>query len=151
VQAFYTPEDKQTAIQVQTLKQSDELINELLEADTYVIGAPMYNFSVPAVLKAYLDLVIRAGKTFSYDNGAPLGLLKNKRLIVITSSGGDYSVEPMKNFDFLEPYLRSVFGFLGVRDVHVFTAPGRDPQTVAAASAIVKKQIDEILSLNVVA
>jgi FMN-dependent NADH-azoreductase len=149
VGAFYTPADKQSDAQRATLAVSDQLVSELFAADTYVFGVPMYNFSVPGVFKLYIDQIVRAGQTFSYEGGYPQGLLKGKRLIVVTASGVDYSVPPMKELNFLEPYLRSIFGFLGVRDIEFVTISGRDPESVAAASEMAKKQIDKILSAEV--
>lgn len=108
VGAYYTAPDQLTAQQKTTLAKSDELIKELVEADTYVFGVPMYNFSVPAVFKAYVDLIVRVGQTFVFEEGRPKGLLQNKSLIVITSSGADYSEAPWKAMDFVEPYLRAI-------------------------------------------
>lgn len=145
VGAFYTPEDKQSQEQKKVLKQSDDLLWELFEADMYVFGVPMYNFSVPAVFKAYIDLIARAGKTFSYENGQPKGLLVDKKLVVITASGGDYSSEPLKNYDFVEPYIRAVFGFIGVTDTTFIKAHGSNPETVAATSETAISLVDQFL------
>ncbi|CAM6003211.1 unnamed protein product [Sphagnum balticum] len=146
VGAYFTPEDKQTDRQKQALAKSNLLVDEILSADTIVIGTPMYNFIVPAVFKAYLDLVIRAGKTFSYESGTPKGLLGGKKLIIISSSGGDYSQPPMKSYDFVEPYLRAIFGFLGITDITYLTAPGRDPETIAKTSKAVQEEIKKLLA-----
>jgi FMN-dependent NADH-azoreductase len=148
VGAYYTPVEKLTAHQKSVLAKSDELVQELLDADTFVFGIPMYNFSVPAVFKAYIDLVVRAGKTFSLVDGVPKGLLQNKQLIVVTSSGADYSVPPMNGLDFLEPYLRAVFGFVGVTNVKVITAPGRDPATIAASSKRAQEQLNDLVQVH---
>ena len=96
---------------------SDQLIAELREADTIVIGAPMYNFSVPTVLRAWFDHVLRAGETFRYSAAGPEGLLTGKRVIVIESRGGLYSEGPAQAIDFQEPYLRQLLGFVGLTDV----------------------------------
>jgi len=96
---------------------SNELIAELRNADTIVIGAPMYNFSISTGLRAWFDYVLRAGETFSYSAAGPLGLLKGKRVIVIESRGGLYSEGPAKAIDFQEPYLRQLLGFMGLTDV----------------------------------
>jgi len=85
----------------------------------------MHNFSVPAVLRLWLDQVVRAGKTFAYVNGAPTGLLKNKKAHFITASGGVYEPgSPMAAFDFVQPYLRTIFGFMGITDTSFHTAGG---------------------------
>jgi FMN-dependent NADH-azoreductase len=145
VQAFYTPSEKLTSEQTKLLQQSDQLISELIAADVYVFGIPMYNFSVPAVFKAYIDLVGRAGKTFSYEGGRPKGLLANKRLFVITASGGDYSSEPMKSIDFVEPYVRAIMNLMGVTDITFIKAHGSNPETIAATSEAARRSIDQLL------
>ena len=127
--AMNTPPENLTAAQKLLLALPDELAKELIEADTYVFGAPMYNFSIPANFKAYIDAIVRPGLTFSFEGGAPKGLLTNKKAIVVTASGGDYSQPPMKNMDHLEPYLRSIFGFIGITDVKFVKAHGHDPAT----------------------
>jgi FMN-dependent NADH-azoreductase len=96
---------------------SDALIAELREADTIVIGAPMYNFGVTTGLRSWFDYVLRAGETFSYSSAGPKGLLAGKRVIVIESRGGLYSEGPGNAFDFQEPYLRHLLGFIGLTDV----------------------------------
>jgi FMN-dependent NADH-azoreductase len=93
---------------------SDELIAELRAADTIVIGAPMYNFSIPTCLRAWFDYVLRAGETFSYSEAGPQGLLGGKRVIVIVSRGGLYSEGPARAMDFQEPYLRQLLRFVGI-------------------------------------
>jgi len=142
VGAFYTPGDKLTAEQKKLLEQSDQLTQELAEADEYLFGVPMYNFSVPAVFKAYIDLVGRVGKTFSYEGGIPKGLLVNKKLIVVTASGGDYSSGPAKSMDFVEPYVRAIMNFMGVTDITFIKAHGSNADAVAASSAEAKESID---------
>jgi FMN-dependent NADH-azoreductase len=96
---------------------SDQLIAELRTADTIVIGAPMYNFSIPTGLRAWFDYVLRPGETFSYSEAGPRGLLGGKRVIVIESRGGLYSEGPAQAIDFQEPYLRHLLGFMGLADV----------------------------------
>ena len=96
---------------------SDRLIAELRAADIVVIGAPMYNFSVPTTLRAWFDHVLRAGETFSYSEAGPKGLLEGKRVIVVESRGGLYSEGPAVSLDFQEPYLRQLLGFIGLTDV----------------------------------
>jgi FMN-dependent NADH-azoreductase len=96
---------------------SGELIAELRAADTVVIGAPMYNFSIPSGLRAWFDYVLRPGVTFSYSEAGPQGLLTGKRVIVIESRGGLYSEGPAQAMDFQEPYLRTLLGFIGLADV----------------------------------
>jgi FMN-dependent NADH-azoreductase len=95
---------------------SDELIAELRAADTIVIGAPMYNFSIPTTLRSWFDHVLRAGETFSYSEAGPKGLLSGKKVIVVESRGGLYSEGPAQAIDFQEPYLRQLLGFVGLAD-----------------------------------
>ena len=122
---------------------SDLLISELRAADTVVIAAPMYNFSVPTSLRSWFDFVLRAGETFKYSEAGPEGLLKGKKVIVLTSRGGLYSEGPGAAADFQEPYLRHLLGFVGITDVTFIHAEkiGYGPEARAAAIASAKGQI----------
>jgi FMN-dependent NADH-azoreductase len=122
---------------------SDELIAELRAADTIVIGAPMYNFSVPTSLRAWFDHVLRAGETFSYSEAGPKGLLGGRRVIVIESRGGLYSEGPAGAVDFQEPYLRHLLGFVGITDVTFVHAEkiGYGPDARIAALSQAKARI----------
>jgi len=122
---------------------SDELIAELRDADTVVIGAPMYNFGITTGLRAWFDHVLRAGETFSYSEAGPKGLLSGKRAIVIESRGGMYSEGPASVVDFQEPYLRHLLGFIGITDVTFVHAEkiGYGPEARAAALAGAKARI----------
>jgi FMN-dependent NADH-azoreductase len=125
VAAVFTPEEVRTPAQREVVSTSDRLIEELNVADEYVFGLPMHNFGVPAVLKLWLDQIVRVGKTFAVVNGAPEGLLKNKQAQFLIAAGGTYDPgTPMGPFNFVEPYLRTVFGFLGVTDTKFLTAGG---------------------------
>ena len=120
----YTPPDQHTAEHKAALKVSDDLIGELESADHILITAPMYNFAIPAVLKAWIDHIVRIGKTFSNTNGAYAGLLKNKKATVILSSGGAYAGTPAEGYDQETPYLRNILGFIGITDVTFVRAGG---------------------------
>lgn len=96
---------------------SDALIAELFAADVVVIGAPMYNFGMPSPLKAWFDHVLRAGATFRYGETGPVGLVTDKRAIVVETRGGLYSEGPLAFLDAQEPHLRAVLGFIGITDV----------------------------------
>jgi FMN-dependent NADH-azoreductase len=122
---------------------SDKLIAEVRAADTIVIGAPMYNFSIPTGLRAWFDYVLRAGETFSYSEAGPQGLLAGKRVIVIESRGGLYSKGPAKAIDFQEPYLRTLLGFIGLGDVTFFHAEkiGFGPEAREAALSAAKQAL----------
>src|SRR5258706_13709173 len=121
----HTPEASLPPSQQEVLAVSNQLIAELESADEYVIGVAMHNFSIPAVLKLWIDQVARVGKTFSYANGTPAGLLRNKKVTFFIASGGVYDQgTPMAVMNFVEPYLRSLFGFIGVTDVTFINASG---------------------------
>lgn len=119
VNANFTPEDARTPTQAAKLDLSNELIAELKAADTLVIGVPIYNFGVPAALKAWIDQVARARVTFKYTEQGPVGLLEGKRAIVVIASGG---TESGSEVDFATNYVRHVLGFIGIKDVEVVTA-----------------------------
>jgi FMN-dependent NADH-azoreductase len=125
VGAMYTPEASLTADQRNLLALSDTLIAELFTADEYVLGVPMHNFSIPSTLKLWIDQIARVNKTFSYATGTPVGLLTGKRATLIIASGGIYDAGTvMASYNYVEPYLRTVFGFLGVQDITVLAAGG---------------------------
>lgn len=125
IAAAYTPESARTAEQRAALAASDTLTSELQAADEYVLGVPMHNFSIPGTLKLWIDQVARSGKTFTYAGGAPAGLLRDKSATLILTSGGNYEPgTPAAAMDFVEPYLRSVFGFMGVTDLRIVRAGG---------------------------
>jgi FMN-dependent NADH-azoreductase len=100
------------------------LIEEFLAADIVVIGAPMYNFSVPSQLKAWIDRVAVPGKTFRYTENGPHGLATGKKIFVASARGGIYSEGPAAAADFQEPFLRQVFAFFGIEDVTFIRAEG---------------------------
>ena len=123
--AAYTPKGSLTPRQREVLALSDELIAELKAADEFVIGVPMHNFSIPGGLKLWIDQVARVGETFSYENGAPAGLLHNKKATFLVASGGVYDQgTPGFQLNFVEPYLRSLFAFIGVRETAFISASG---------------------------
>src|SRR6266404_448928 len=123
--AAHSPEAGLTPRQQEVLAISNELIGELHAADEYVIGVPMHNFSIPSVLKLWIDQIVRAGKTFSYEGGTPAGLLLQKKATFLVASGGVYDQgTPMAAMNFAEPYLRSIFAFIGVTDTSFINAGG---------------------------
>jgi len=125
VGAAYAPEEARTPQQKNLLAFSDSLLAELERADEYVFGVPMHNFGVPSVLKLWIDQIVRAGRTFSYTDGVPKGLLTDKKATFIIATGGIYDAQTqMASFNFVEPYLRSVFAFLGVTNAAFLTAGG---------------------------
>ena len=143
VAAAFTPENSRTPEQRGALAISDLLISELQNADEYVIGVPMHNFSIPSTLKMWIDQVMRAGKTFSYGSGGPKGLLSGKKATLLMASGGVYKHgSAVASLNFVTPYLRTVFGFMGITDVNFIAAEGTsklmagnvDPQAFLAPS-----------------
>ncbi|MFA5117285.1 MAG: NAD(P)H-dependent oxidoreductase [Candidatus Omnitrophota bacterium] len=125
----------------------DEIINHIerfMSADAYLISSPMWNFSIPYTLKQYIDIILQPRYLFRYTSTGVEGLVKNKKMAVITSRGGDYS-EAMKSADFQEPYLRFVFGFVGIKDVVFINAQPMDmgepleAQKISAAQEAAKK------------
>ena len=141
--AAYTPENARSQEQREALAISDALIAELQNADEYVIGVPMHNFSIPSTLKLWIDQVSRAGKTFSYGADGAKGLLTGKKATLLVATGGVYEHgTAMASLNFVTPYLRALFGFLGVTDVTIIAAEGTsqlmsgkvDPQTFIAPS-----------------
>ena len=121
VGAFYTPEESRSDTQKEVIAVSDKLVAEIQAADVVVIGAPMYNFSVPSTLKAWVDLIARVGVTFKYTESGPVGLLTGKKAYVVVATGGVPVNSPA---DFATPYLKQVLGFVGISDVEVIDASG---------------------------
>lgn len=123
VAAAFTQEASRNAAQRATLALSDTLVDELHAADIVVIGTPIYNFAPPAALKAWIDLVARAGRTFRYTDQGPVGLVEDTRAIVAIASGG---TRIGSEIDFASGYLRHVLGFIGIRDVALVTRDTAD-------------------------
>ena len=122
--AFSAP-DQLTDDHKSALAISDTLISELLEADEIVMGTPMYNFTVPAVVKAWIDHVVRAGKTFNYGSSGPEGLAKGRKMLVTVASGGSYDKgSGMEAYNYETPYLRQILGFIGITDLTFVHAGG---------------------------
>jgi FMN-dependent NADH-azoreductase len=134
--AFFTPAAQRNAEQAYAVKTSDTLVDELLAADTIVIGAPMYNFSITSGLKAWIDHIARAGRTFQYGANGPEGLVTGKKVYVVVASGGVYSEGPAAAYDHVTTYLRAALGFLGMTDVTFVVAEG-----VAMGEAAVDKAL----------
>ena len=120
----WLPPENRSPAQARALAVADVLIDELVAADVIVLAVPMHNFGVPSTLKAWIDHVVLPGRTFSYSEKGPQGLLKNKKAVLVVARGGVYSDGPMQQFDFQEPYLRKVLGFIGITDVNVVRVEG---------------------------
>jgi FMN-dependent NADH-azoreductase len=120
ISSMFTPPNARTEQQTQSLRVSDEIANEVKEADILVLGVPVYNLSIPASLKAWIDMMVRAGLTFKYEaNGRPVGLLKDLKTYVVITSGG---VSLDSSMDFVSGYLRSILGFVGITNIQFIDA-----------------------------
>jgi FMN-dependent NADH-azoreductase len=132
-----TPEEQRSEHQTSELKLSDALIEEFLAADALIIGAPLYNFTIPSGLKAWIDRVAVAGKTFKYTSEGPVGLAGDKKVVIVATSGGKYADTPVDAAHV--GHLKTVLGFLGIKDVTVVRAAGlnmgADSRAEALASA----------------
>lgn len=139
VGAFFTPEAELTAEHKHQLQLSDQLVDELIAADVVALGIPMWNLGVPASFKAWVDLIVRAGRTFNFTAKGVVSLLPpGKKVYVFTARGGAYAEgTPSKAFDQQEPYLRMLFGFLGVTNLTFIHADNqsREPEVAAAGMA----------------
>ena len=143
IAAAFTPETTRSEAQIATLKLSDTYIAELKEADVIVLGSPMYNWSIPSALKAYIDQIVRVNKTFTFNradvHNPYTGLLENKALFLLLSRGesgygkGDYN----EHMDFQSHYLKTVFNIMGISNIHVITING-----VSYGPEKLKKSID---------
>jgi len=150
ITGFYTPAEQMTeALRIATAT-SDTLIAELLAADALLIATPMYNFSVPSALKAWIDQVVRAGRTFTYDGVGFVGLVTGRPAYVLSAYGvaGYGAGESLAAFNFLDPYLRGLLGFLGFTAIHGVGADGTagDAAAVEAGIARAAAAIDEAIA-----
>ncbi|WP_300424804.1 FMN-dependent NADH-azoreductase [uncultured Thalassolituus sp.] len=135
---FTDPADR-TDAQKAALAKSDALVQELREADTLVITAPVYNFHVPAALKAWIDMIARARETFRYTENGPEGLLTGKKAYIVVTSGGTVLGS---EYDFISGYLRHVLGFIGITDVSFIDSSGLMLDETKAAKA--EQDISEV-------
>lgn len=140
VTGFFTPEESMTDELRQATNQSDQLIAELQSADTLLLAVPIYNFSVPAALKCWIDQVTRIGKTFAYENGQFQGLVKTKRAVVICAYGAEGYLpgQPFEKANFLDPYLRFLLSFLGINNVEIVSV-----QATTADAATVTMNLNQ--------
>jgi len=143
--AWFAPPDEHTDLHRLVLARSDNLIDDVLAADEIVIGAPMWNFSIPSSLKAWIDHITKAGRTLQFGPEGPYGVVPAARAVVVVSRGSEYGAEtPTAALDHQVPYLRLILGFLGIEDVRVVTLDGQGPtypdaaETFAAAEAEVR-------------
>jgi len=146
ISAEQRSEEQKTAVAF-----ADSLIEEVEAADMLVIAAPMYNFTISSPLKAWLDHIARSGRTFRYTANAPEGLLKGKRVFVVTGRGGIYSDGPARAMDFQEPYLRAMLAFLGLTDVTFIHIEGLNisAQIAAQGMATARARIAQLAPPNI--
>jgi len=153
IEGFFTPSDALTPELSETLALSDELIAELQSADTLLLTAPIYNFSIPSALKAWIDHVVRIGHTFSYDGQNFHGLVKVKKAYVICVYGasGYLDGESFNAANYMEPYLKFLLTFLGIEHIEIISlqATTADMETVAANIEITKLHIENTINGNV--
>ncbi|HSG62614.1 MAG TPA: NAD(P)H-dependent oxidoreductase [Pseudomonadales bacterium] len=140
--AWSTPAEVRTLQQAQLAALSDTFIQDLRDADRIFIGLPMYNFGIPSVFKAWIDRVARAGETFRYTSEGPEGLLKGKKVTVVTTRGGEYRDTAM---DVQSQYIRLVLGFIGLDDIEIIYAEGlamgKADAAIAEADQALAKQL----------
>lgn len=142
VEANFTDPEARSAAQRDVLAESDALVAEVQAADVWVIAAPIYNFGVPASLKAWIDQIARARLTFRYTEQGPQGLLSGKKVYILTATGG---TEVGSEIDFATPWLRFVLGFLGVTDIEIVAAD-RGMQRGEAARRQAEARIDALVA-----
>ncbi|MBE8992765.1 FMN-dependent NADH-azoreductase [Nostoc sp. LEGE 12450] len=147
IAAAFSPPETHTPELTEAIRISDELVDEFLAADRYVFGVPMYNFNIPSTFKAYIDQIVRINRTVSLDAQGFKGLVEGKKAVVITARGGDFSpTSPAVAYDFQEPYLRTIFGFIGITDIQFINANSLNEgdartQSLAEARAAIQDAI----------
>lgn len=150
IAGFYTPPELCSAEMKSATALSDDLIAELREADLLLISTPMYNFSLPSALKAWVDQIVRIGHTFSYSPEKGFsGLLSGKRAIIVAAYGVSFSNESMRPMDFLTPYIKALLGFLGFESVEVIVLEGTsiDPAAFERSQAAAQAQIAQLTGM----
>lgn len=143
-----------SGIEFQKLKEEEQrklaafssLTDQFISADKYVIVTPIWNFTVPAIMKAYLDTVCVAGKTFKYTENGPIGLLQGKKVIHVQASGGFFSEEPCKTLDFGTNYIRTIMNFIGITDYKTLYVEGMN-QFPERAEEFLNKAINDVEKL----
>lgn len=143
IEANFTPEESRTDRHREALALSDSLVAELEAADVLVIGVPMYNFNIPASLKAWIDMTARARLTFRYTENGPEGLLKGKKAYLVVATGGVPVGSPV---DFATPYLKHALGFIGITDVEIIAADRLNSQAEESMDAA-RARIAELIHL----
>lgn len=142
-----TPPDTRTAAQAEAVQLAERLLAELAAADAVVIGSAMINFGPPSPLKAWFDHVIWPRVTFRYAGNSVEGLLKGKKVYLVTASGGDFSEEPLAAWDYQSGYLKHLLGFIGLTDIEHLRVEGtaHGPEAAQAAVASADKALQSLL------
>ncbi len=141
VEGAFAPSADQSPAARAAIAVSNRYVDELLAADQLVITTPIYNLSLPAALKAWIDQIVRVGRTVAINSAGFEGLAKNKRALVIVASGSDFRpTSPGGAYNFLEPYLRAVLGFIGITDVHFVYAHSQNAGNPAGSVAVAEAQ-----------
>lgn len=147
VEGAYAPVDQQSPAAKEAIAVSNQYVDELLSAQQIVITTPIYNLSIPAALKAWVDQIVRYGRTFTMENGGYQGLASGRRAIVIVASGGDFRPGSAgASYNFVEPYLRALFGFIGITQVEFVYAHSLagDASTVEQSRTAAQTTLDQI-------
>jgi FMN-dependent NADH-azoreductase len=145
VGAAFTRPDARTPDQQEAIKFSDELVDELLAADAVVISTPMWNFGLPSVLKAWVDHIVRVGRTFGFSSEEFKGLVPRKKIYVVVSSGSVFSKGAYAVHDQFVPSIRSIFEFIGLTEVEIIRVEGTlNPATLADVISAAKANIDSM-------
>jgi FMN-dependent NADH-azoreductase len=131
VKAIFTKDQSEAESLKEALRLSDQLTEEVLFSDLLVIASPMWNFGLPSSLKAWIDHIVRPGRTFRYAGTGVEGLAQGKKAILVLASGGVFTEEPWKSWDTVEPYLRLILGFIGINDVQTVRAQGMNIPALA--------------------
>jgi FMN-dependent NADH-azoreductase len=134
VKAISSKDPAEVQANKESARLSDQLTDELLASDLLVIATPMWNFGIPSLLKAWIDLVVRPGRTFNYADNGVVGLAKNKKAILVLASGGVYTDGSWKPWDFAEPYLRAILGFIGIEDIQTVRVEGTNIPALAKSA-----------------
>lgn len=137
--SYFTPDEQRTTEQKSAISVSNDIVKSAKDADVWVIGVPIYNFSMPASFKAFIDLLCRSKETFTYTETGPIGLLENKQVFVVVTSGG---TEIGSDIDFLTPWLKHCLSFIGVQNVHFIHADKYSPEK----DDVITQQIEEMTS-----
>ncbi len=145
LQAISTKDPAEAAQLQEAARQSDQLTDELLASDLLVIATPMWNFGIPSALKAWIDLIVRPGRTFQYADDGVLGLAKGRKAILVLASGGVFTDGPWRPWDFVEPYLRQILSFIGIVDVQTIRVEGMNiPALAPDAVPKANKAVEEL-------